>query len=291
MTHLDLFSGIGGFAYAVDQVWDDVEHIFCDNDKFCQQVLTKHWPEAEIYGDIRDIKTPINADILTGGFPCQPFSQAGKRKGTDDNRYLWPEMLRVIQLTQPQWIIAENVSGLLTMQDGLVFEQICIDLEACGYEVQPFIIPAASVGAPHKRDRVWICAHSNSPEYRDQRHGSPDNQEDGISSQDKPAIRARQFGGADTVPANSDNNNGGGRLFGQAQEAIRPSWHHQFERSDWDRDWAEIATELCSLDDGLPASLGNFSLSKPGHRNQQIKAYGNSIVPQVALEIMKGMSI
>ena len=228
MNHLDLFSGVGGFSYAVDQVWPNAEHIFCDNDKFCQQVLKKHWPNSKIYGDIREIITnpavqrcgtgigdreerqilynkdgvskedkserngrecgaskiidPITntesgesgeqteqegrqdfggsgCDLLTGGFPCQPFSQAGRRRGTDDNRYLWPEMLRAIQLTKPTWVIAENVRGLLTIESGVVFEQVCLDLEASGYEVQPFIIPAVAVNAPHRRDRVWIVAH------------------------------------------------------------------------------------------------------------------------------------
>lgn len=190
MIHLDLFSGIGGFAYAADQVWENVEHIFCDNDKFCRQVLKKHWPNSKIYEDIRTItntkslrnkrnggamdetkEKPQKQDdgtefkcgdsitLLTGGFPCQPFSQAGKRKGTDDDRYLWPEMLRVIQLANPQWVIAENVRGLLTQSGGLVFEQVCLDLEASGYEVQPFIIPAVAKNAPHRRDRAWFVAH------------------------------------------------------------------------------------------------------------------------------------
>ncbi|MFA6973145.1 MAG: DNA (cytosine-5-)-methyltransferase [Parcubacteria group bacterium] len=197
MKHLDLFSGIGGFAYAIDQVWPGAEHIFCDNDKFCQQVLKKHWPNSKIYGDIRAIRSrrfiadsdsdrcigrgkKINTtktnkqtqrnlkkyyakiNILTGGFPCQPFSQAGKRRGTEDDRYLWPEMLRVIRLTKPNWVIAENVRGLLTMQGGVVFEQVCLDLEDSGYEVQPFIIPAVAVNAPHRRDRIWFVAHAIS---------------------------------------------------------------------------------------------------------------------------------
>src|SRR3990167_5535472 len=142
MLHLDLFSGIGGFAIAVDEVWPGSEHIFCDNDKFCQQVIHKHWPNSKIYEDIREIKSITDTDwrqsreqteqkgwesigrrnqevfLLTGGFPCQPFSQAGKRKGTADDRYLWPEMFRVIRLTQPQWVIAENVRGLLTIKSG-----------------------------------------------------------------------------------------------------------------------------------------------------------------------------
>jgi DNA (cytosine-5)-methyltransferase 1 len=180
MLHIDLFSGIGGFAYAIDQVYGKTKHIFVENDPFCTAVLKKHWPEAEYYGDIRaftyaedkglegsgEIKNGEHdrrsdrVDFLTGGFPCQPFSQAGVRKGTSDDRYLWPEMLRVIREAKPRWVIAENVRGILTIQNGLVFEQVCLDLEGAGYEVRAFIIPAVAVGAPHRRDRVWFIANN-----------------------------------------------------------------------------------------------------------------------------------
>lgn len=186
MKHLDLFSGIGGFALAVEEIWPGSEHIFCDNDRYCRELLKLRFPKSKIYGDIKEIKSIAdadfregesrneskpkeatfeesgskNTDLLTGGFPCQPFSQAGKRRGTDDDRYLWPEMLRVIRLAKPRWVIAENVRGLLTMQNGMVFEQVCADLENSGYEVQPFIIPAVAVNAPHRRDRIWFVAHA-----------------------------------------------------------------------------------------------------------------------------------
>lgn len=287
MLHLDLFSGIGGFAYAADQVWDDVEHIFCDNDKFCQAVLKKHWPESEIYGDIRAItdtecqrwfegsserssersgSRPQRRDkvyLLTGGFPCQPFSAAGLRLGTADERHLWPEMLRVIQLTSPEWVIAENVSGIITWNEGLVFEQVCADLEAAGYTVQPFIIPAAAVNAPHKRDRVWFIAHTNSPESpRPLRRGEAEAR--GISSRNRPEDSTA----------------------GQPERANRDG---QFDTSDWNQDWLKVAAELCSVDDGLPVELDELKLSKAQHRAQQLKAYGNAIVPEVAMQIMKAM--
>jgi len=186
MKHLDLFSGIGGFALATEMVWDNVEHIFCDNEPFAQQILKKHWPTAKIYGDIRTLTYATESgrehsstqglegqatgggehtrtheyDLLTGGFPCQPFSQAGRRKGTGDDRFLWPEMLRVIREFRPRWVIGENVAGLLSIEQGVVFEQVCADLEGEGYAVQAFVIPAVAVNAPHRRDRVWIVAHS-----------------------------------------------------------------------------------------------------------------------------------
>jgi DNA (cytosine-5)-methyltransferase 1 len=159
MIHLDLFSGIGGFSLAGDRVWGEDHHIhsFVEVDPFCQKVLNKHWAIVPIHGDIRSYKhNGTTIDLLTGGFPCQPFSQAGKRRGKEDDRYLWPEMLRVIQESKPTWIIGENVAGIVNL--GL--EQVLSDLESEGYEVQPIIIPACAVNAPHRRDRVWIIAHS-----------------------------------------------------------------------------------------------------------------------------------
>ena len=156
-THLDLFSGIGGFALAAK--WNGYRTVgFCDNEPYAQAVLKKHWPEVPIHKDIREVRGELYAGVtlLTGGFPCQPFSVAGKQRGKDDNRYLWPEMLRVIQEARPTWIIGENVAGIVN----LALDQVCVDLEGQGYEVEPIIIPACAVDAPHRRDRVWIVGHS-----------------------------------------------------------------------------------------------------------------------------------
>ncbi len=162
MRHASLFSGIGGFDLAAE--WMGWENVFqLEIDPFCTKVLEKNFPNTKRYGDIKKFD-PSNyigrIDILTGGFPCQPFSQAGTRLGTEDNRHLWPEMLRVIRIIKPQWVVAENVPGLLNIDDGMVFEQICVDLENEGYEVQTIIIPACAINAPHRRDRVWVIANS-----------------------------------------------------------------------------------------------------------------------------------
>ena len=162
MNHLDLFSGIGGFSLALERVGFTTVG-FCEVDPYCRLLLQKHWKGVTIHHDIKkleakDIKEPI--DILTGGFPCQPYSVAGKQKGTNDDRYLWPDMFRVIKEVRPTWIIAENVRGIINIQDGMVFETVCTDLESEGFEVQAFIIPAAGVGAPHRRERVWIVGYS-----------------------------------------------------------------------------------------------------------------------------------
>jgi len=160
MRHGSLFSGIGGFDLAAEWMgWENVFH--CEWMEFPRKVLEYHFPNADSHTDITktDFKKYANTiDILTGGFPCQPFSMAGKRKGTDDERYLWHEMLRAIQEIKPKFVIAENVFGITNIDGGLVFEQVCLDLENEGYEVQPFIIPAAAKNAPHRRDRCWFVA-------------------------------------------------------------------------------------------------------------------------------------
>ena len=162
---LDLFSGLGGFSLGLERTGCFKTIAFCDNNKFSKLILDKHWKGIKIYDDIREItkekfKTDgiESPDIITGGFPCQPFSVAGKQKGTSDDRHLWPEMFRIIKAFKPRYVIGENVRGIINIQDGVVFETVCTDLESEGYEVQPFIIPAASVGAPHRRERVWIVA-------------------------------------------------------------------------------------------------------------------------------------
>ena len=135
---------------------------FCEKDEYCRKVLKKHWSNTQQYIDIRDIDgTKISADIISGGFPCQPFSVAGKRKGTTDDRYLWDEMLRVITEVKPIWIVGENVQGIINIDNGLVLRQVQTDLEAQGFQVQCFLIPASGIGAWHKRNRVWIIANSN----------------------------------------------------------------------------------------------------------------------------------
>ena len=163
MRHIGLFAGIGGFELAARWMgWNTIA--WSEWDPFCQKVLSYHFPEAKGYGDTKQADFTQyrgQCDILTGGFPCQPYSVAGKRLGKEDERHLWPEMLRAIREIQPRWIVGENVRGLLSWNDGVVFEEVCSDLESEGYEVQAFIIPAAGVGAPHRRERVWIIANAS----------------------------------------------------------------------------------------------------------------------------------
>jgi DNA (cytosine-5)-methyltransferase 1 len=152
MKHGSLFSGIGGFDLAAEWMgWENMFH--CEWNPFGQRVLKHYWPNAESFTDITKTdftKYANTIDILTGGFPCQPYSVAGNQEGTEDERHLWPEMLRAIQEIRPRWVVGENVHGLVSWNDGLVFEQVQVDLEFEGYNVQPVILPAAGVGAPHK---------------------------------------------------------------------------------------------------------------------------------------------
>jgi DNA (cytosine-5)-methyltransferase 1 len=163
MTHASLFSGIGGFDLAAEWMgWENLFH--CEWNPFGQQVLKHHFPNSISYNDITKTDFSIHrgqVDILTGGFPCQPYSSAGKRLGTEDERHLWPEMLRTIQEVQPRWVVGENVLGLTNWNGGLVFNEVQVELEAKGYEVQAFILPACAKNAPHRRDRVWFVAYSN----------------------------------------------------------------------------------------------------------------------------------
>ena len=160
---LDLFSGIGGFSLGLESTGHFETVAFCEIEKYPQKVLKKHWPGVPIYEDIREMDTRgLFPDIITGGYPCQPFSNAGKQRGEKDPRHLWPEMLRIIKETKPRWILCENVYGHIRL--GL--DTVLDDLESEGYTTWTFIIPACSVGAPHQRKRIWIVAHTDSKRGR-----------------------------------------------------------------------------------------------------------------------------
>lgn len=320
MIHIDLFAGLGGNSLAFDAIFNETKntHIFCEIEPYCQAVLKKHWPDSRIHADINtfiadpDIlgclhgkpqklsaKGPYQAQrqlvasshspfMVTGGFPCQPFSQAGQRRGTEDDRHLWPEMLRIIRATKPHWVIAENVRGILTIGGGMVFEQVCADLEGAGYEVQPFVIPAVAVDAPHRRDRVWFVAHRASADTKRIRgHQRP--------RPGEPFSNAETHSGIGLNDRNlAQNSSGERRRRRRDGDSARHDRQIQAPRPDtgrdrWQEGWLEVATRLCRVDDGLPAGLDGFKLSASGHRKARLKALGNSIVPQVAMEIMRAI--
>ena len=194
---LDLFSGIGGFSLGAER--NGIETIgFVEKDEFCQKVLKKHWSDVPIIDDIRKVngKDFGTATIISGGFPCQPFSVAGKREGTDDDRYLWDEMLRVISSCKPTWVIGENVEGIINIQDGMVLRSVQDDLEREGFQVQCLVIPASGIGAWHQRNRVWIVAHSeHNGSYRqkgDATIKSSNQQKDRLSIRDDKNVSYTQ---------------------------------------------------------------------------------------------------
>lgn len=291
MRHLDLFSGIGGFALAARWVWgDEYENVgFCDNNEFCQAVLKKNFKNAKIYNDIRKLNGSEikNLDLLTGGFPCQPFSFAGKRRGNADDRYLWPEMLRVIREARPRWIVGENVAGIIN----LALDQVLLDLERENYTCQVFVIPAASVQAPHRRDRVWIIGADTGSQRDDRRGVYEDSQlpkRSILSAVQKNGRAARREAGANSTATAGDSAN--------AQSSRQQGWTYgprkiQFWGSGAGYDWLEVATDLCRVDDGFPAQLDGRELTTKQHRIERIKALGNAIVPQVAAEVLKAIQV
>jgi len=279
-THLDLFSGIGGFSIAA-QCAGFRTVAFVEKDPFCQKLLSQHWPTIPCYGDIhhfggRSLR-PIS--LLTGGFPCQPFSQAGEQRGKEDDRYLWPEMLRVIQRTEPDWIIGENVAGL----DGLGLDDCISDLEASGYEVAPPLeIPACAVGAIHRRIRVWIIANRYGMRKSQLQRGKPNGRRRDCDGADAPggfAANGHTLG----VKIKASNNERAEYLTDNGA-ALRigplPSVE-DFGRLGWtpEPEWFRREPGLARLVHGL---------SRRPHKTRR-EAAGNAIVPQVAFQIIKAI--
>jgi DNA (cytosine-5)-methyltransferase 1 len=271
---LDLFSGLGGFSLGLERTGYFKTIAFCEIDKYCSLILDKHWKGIKIYNDVKKInKEQFDTDripypdIITGGFPCQPFSVAGKQKGTGDDRHLWPEMFRIIKTFKPKFVIGENVKGLINIQDGVVFETVCTDLESEGYEVQAFNIPAAGVGAPHRRERIWILATLGNSELngssttkitRSITETSNDNEErENATREFKGASESRD---SQDVANTQEQIELGGRSGGTL----------------WPSNW-EFEPNVGRVANGIPGRV---------HR---LKGLGNSIIPKIAEEIGKAI--
>lgn len=269
MRVLDLFSGIGGFALAARWMgWETVQ--FVDIDGFCQKVLKKNFPNVPIHGDIKTFNgTGLRGtvDLITGGFPCQPFSSAGKRRGTDDDRYLWPEMLRIIREVQPAYLVGENVYGIVNWSKGLVFEQVCADLENEGYQMQPVILPACAVDAPHRRDRVWFVAYSKGND--DQRAKREFYKKNG--RQNRELLSTFRGTGKGLC------------IEGTFADVVRTEEKGNENDRQQVPSFGKFPTQspVRSGNDGLPTGLVRYA----------IKGAGNAIVPQVAYEIFKAIEI
>lgn len=305
---LDLFAGIGGFSYAGEKLVGGYETVaFCEYDEHAQKVLRKHWPDTEIIKDVRNLANDADrfrglVDIICGGYPCQPMSQAGKRLGDKDDRYLWPEMLRVVQAVRPRWIIGENVAGHITM--GL--DDVLSDLETAGYSSRCFVIPAVAADAKHRRDRCFVVAHSDNPgqptdsgRRQSEGHKAGDDTrrrgEDvadarcqqqrakvcrsGGQSIDSPAAgqrsktRDRSTDGGETMAdAYSDRGQGGNA---KRQDAA-PAWQSSGDPRRYTGGMATWEPE---------PGVGRVANGIPG-RVHRLRQLGNSIVPQVAARIL-----
>ena len=295
---LDLFSGIGGFSLGAEA--NGIPTVaFVEKDPFCQKVLRKHWSNTPIISDIRTVKgedyETDGVTIISGGFPCQPFSQAGKRKGKDDDRYLWDETLRVVAETKPEWFIGENVDGLVSIQDGMVLRQVQDDLEKEGFQVQCLVIPASGIGAWHQRKRVWIIGHnvSNSiGELSDGRSSTTKHSKakqkwvvsDEAKNWNKVRSETERCGKQTTTRGDVSNSNGEG-LQGhgvQANMEVEEGQVSSISSPQGQRTWWETESKLRGVPHGISYELDE-------NRANRIKALGNSIVPQIAYQLFKSI--
>ena len=324
MNVLDLFSGIGGFSFGLESTGFFKTIAFVEKDKFCQKVLQKNFPNIPIEDEVRNVKGErFKADVITGGFPCQPFSVAGKRRGTEDDRFLWDETIRIVSEQKPKWFIGENVDGIINIQDGMVFRQIHDDLESEGFEVQSLVIPASGIGAWHQRKRVWIIGYSdsNANAKKEQSSNGPENsfpkehrskdssiqltrgttnnslsnsigfKLNGCSN----ASRVREAE-QDRLDSNKERNRNEIRSEAErcSEQAISNSNGERQQKQLWSKSAkkeksgfeCESWWEAQSKLCGVPDGVST-QLHKD--RANRIKALGNSIVPQIAREIGKAI--
>jgi DNA (cytosine-5)-methyltransferase 1 len=321
MKMLDLFSGIAGFSLAAE--WAGIETVaFCECDPFCRRVIKKHWPEKPIFYDVRRLNGyKVNRnygtiDIITGGIPCQPASLAGKQKGTQDHRWLWPSAFRIVREINPTWVLFENVYGLVTLDRGVVFQDLLSELESIGYEVQAFIIPACAVDAPHRRDRVWIVAYSND--------GQRTREKRRILESESGKTRDRFTGCSEdvsnTISLNDDRcGHGTSSVLGKRpktselprRENVSHASRELRYRDGSPRDGSprdgsakpsnnyrrSAQSRLGRVVDGLSSGLDGYWPAEPQdiprtakgivNRTQRLKALGNSVVPELVFRFLR----
>ena len=286
LKHLDLFSGIGGFSLGLEATGGFETVAFCDVEEFPRKVLQKHWPDVKQYKDIKELTyEKLKADgidtidIITGGYPCQPFSVAGRKKGEEDPRHLWPEYFRLVKELRPTWVIGENVSGHIKL--GL--DTVIKDLESEDYSVRPFSISASSIGANHQRERIWILAHSRRSQW-------PRAEQRGENENETRQENANQFERSSSTSEVDVANTNDERLQRQWQSRnqFTPRFNSSRESSEEGQrtvgqGWWESEPNMGRVAHGIPK------------RVDRLKSLGNSLVPQIPyyigktiLEVMNG---
>jgi len=300
LTTIDLFSGIGGFALGLEATGYFETLQFVEMDKFCKKILTKNFKGVPIHEDVKTYR-PQTADVVVGGFPCQGFSVAGKRAGTSDDRYLWPEMLRVIREAKPRWVIGENVRGIINIEDGMVFKQVHTDLEEEGFQTKCFVLPAASVNAPHQRYRTFFIGQSMENSRRslqsrgikqgenadedgqgdaDQLERSGGTRENALANSDNGYIRQEEevcTGGNTSKPSSEDVSDTYEQMLeGQWQEPQRS----QEEFTDISEpSWWELEPDVGRVAHGI------------SNRAHRLRSLGNAVVPQIIYQLGKAIGV
>jgi DNA (cytosine-5)-methyltransferase 1 len=275
MTVGSLFAGIGGFDLGLERAGFEIKWQV-ENDEYCNRVLAKHWPRVKRYGDIRSIdwRTIPRVDLVCGGFPCQPFSLAGQRRGQDDDRYLWPEMRLAVLHAEPTWVIAENVPGLI----GPALDEVLSDLEAAGYETGTLAVPACAVGAPHIRQRIWILAHARR--FGDNRRSSECGGQEEAGACYRATRSSQYTEHVADADHSSESNVSVNGVSGNGMSADDRGRHHAWQSEP----------DVGLLADGLPDRLVQWSREPEGiprtatgikDGTEQLKGLGNAVVPQV----------
>ena len=319
INHAPLFTGVNGFGIAANVFgWNQAFH--CEIDDFCQRIVKYYWPKSTAYYDITTTDFTIwqgQIDVMSGGFPCQPFSVAGNQRGTSDDRYLWPEYLRAIREVKPTFVVGENVTGILSMaeremfayvdsrnivrykdfdnyealyirQEKMLVNSICEDLEKEGYQVQTFVIPAAGVGAPHKRDRIFFIAYSESMGWRWWR--SSKIRREGKDYLRKGFCDIERFIKSESSPNPNSLQRCKRRMYEEGRKETE-RYIGAFNSRDNGRAWQDFPTQppVCSGDDGLSTRLDGITFSKL--RKESLKAFGNAIVPEAVIPFYEAIDI
>lgn len=266
MRVLDLFSGIGGFSLGLERAGMETV-AFCETDSYCQKILKKHWPGVPVYDDVRSLNYDGAVDLICGGYPCQPFSVAGKRKGVEDDRHLWPAMFSLIQKYRPAWVIGENVAGHVSM--GL--DSVLADMESENYICRTFIIPACAVGAYHRRDRVWIVAHAQGSD--DQGRPRELQGQDEQQTQERQKKRSAEPSCSSKNVADADSKRLSSAIPGKQRSVSKTTRTQQRgqlsgRNAETRRTWPP-EPNVGRVADGVP------------NRVDRLRALGNAVVPQI----------